>query len=65
VPPWQVAKFAARLEASTSSGKPILLRLDYPRGHLVGAKAETETLLADEWNFLLWQFGDPTFSLNS
>src|SRR5204863_168527 len=33
VTPWQPAKLAARLQAATSSGKPILLRVDYEAGH--------------------------------
>ena len=33
VDPWQVGKMAARLEAATSSGKPVLLRVDYAGGH--------------------------------
>jgi prolyl oligopeptidase len=66
VPPWQMAKMAARLQAATSSGKPILLRIDYQGGHIVSeTKTETETLLADEWSFLLWQFGDPDFQLSA
>ncbi len=29
VSPWQVGKLAARLQSSSSSGKPVLLRADY------------------------------------
>jgi len=51
VPPWQMAKVAARLQAATSSGKPTLLRIDYQGGHVVGeTKTETEAMLADEWS---------------
>src|SRR5262249_32077707 len=34
---WIPAKFAARLEPATSSGKPVLLRVDYQGGHGIGA----------------------------
>ena len=62
VEPWQSAKMAARLQAATTSGKPILLRVDYQAGHGVGStKKQGEELTADVWSFLLWQFGLPGF----
>ncbi len=33
VPAWLPAKLAARLQAATASGKPVLLRVDYDAGH--------------------------------
>ena len=33
VDPWQMNKMTARLQAATSSGKPVLLRVDYDAGH--------------------------------
>jgi prolyl oligopeptidase len=63
VVPWEPGKMAARLQAASSSGKPILLRVDYQGGHGgVGAtKSQMQELAADQWSFLLWQFGDPEF----
>jgi prolyl oligopeptidase len=62
VPVWQPAKFAARLQAATSSGKPVLLRVDYDAGHGLGStRSQSAAQLADEWSFLLWQYGDPEF----
>ena len=59
---WQSLKMASRLAAATSSGRPILLRLDYDSGHGQGATREqTERRTADMWSFILWQFGDPAF----
>jgi prolyl oligopeptidase len=59
---WQAAKMAARLQAATSSGKPILLRIDYDAGHGMGStKPQNEQLNADMQSFFLWQFGDPEF----
>ncbi|MEO8081098.1 MAG: prolyl oligopeptidase family serine peptidase [Caldimonas sp.] len=59
---WQMAKMAARLQAATASGKPILLRVDYDAGHGIGStKSQTTEETADEWAFLLWQFGIPGF----
>src|SRR5262244_3468273 len=58
VPVWQPAKMAARLQAATSSGKPILLRLEYDAGHGLGStKSQLEAELADQYAFLLWQLG--------
>jgi len=56
---WEPGKMAARLQAATASGKPVLLRVDYQGGHgtIGGTKAQVEELLADQWSFLLWQFG--------
>ena len=61
---WELAKFTARLAASTSSGRPILLRVDYDAGHgfLAASREQTEQLLTDEYAFLLWQCGDPDFA---
>jgi prolyl oligopeptidase len=62
VDPWMVAEMAARLQAATSSGKPVLFRVDYKSGHGVGdSTAEFNEQLADEWAFELWQMGDPQF----
>ena len=58
----EAAKMAARLQASTSSGKPVLLRIDYDAGHGMGStKPQQEQLTADTYSFFLWQFGDPDF----
>jgi prolyl oligopeptidase len=62
VAPWESAEMAARLQAATSSGKPILLRIDYAGGHGIGAsKRQSEELSADTLSFFLWQFGVPEF----
>lgn len=61
VEPWQMAKMTARLQKASSSGRPVLLRVDFDTGHFGGTTEQTERLLADEWTFLLWQFGDPRF----
>lgn len=63
VAPWEMAKLTARLQAATSSGKPVLLRVEYAGGHgsMGGTKKQEHETLADEWSFLLWQFGVPQF----
>jgi prolyl oligopeptidase len=62
VDPSQAAKMTARLQAATSSKKPILLRVDYDAGHGMGStRAQHDLEFADEMSFLLWQAGDPEF----
>jgi prolyl oligopeptidase len=59
---WQAAKMTARLQASTISDKPILLRVDYDAGHGMGStKSQREIELADELAFLFWQLGVSEF----
>lgn len=59
---WHSAKMAARLQAASTSGRPVLLDLDYHAGHGVGStKAQRQQQLADSYAFLLWQLGHPAF----
>ncbi|NTW73695.1 MAG: prolyl oligopeptidase family serine peptidase [Chlorobiaceae bacterium] len=61
---WQPAKFAARMQASTSSGKPVLLFTDDKAGHGIGDKKSKQfESLADILSFGLWQTGHPEFQL--
>jgi prolyl oligopeptidase len=58
VEPWQSAKFAARVQAASASGKPVLLRMDYEAGHGIGStKTQMIQERADIFAFLMWQFG--------
>ncbi len=53
---WNSAKAAARLQAASTSGKPVLLRLDAQAGHGVGSTpAQSRAVGADTFSFLLWQ----------
>ena len=55
---WHSAKTAARLQAATTSGKPVLLRLDLQAGHGMGSTAtQRNAQAADIYAFLLWQMG--------
>lgn len=59
---WHSTKTAARLIAASTSGRPILLRLDYNAGHGVGnTKQQVDQERADIIAFLLWQMGEPGF----
>jgi prolyl oligopeptidase len=55
---WEAGKMAARLQAATTSGKPILLRIDYDAGHGIGSTKKSQyEERADVLSFLFWQFG--------
>ena len=59
---WHSSKMAARLLAASSSGKPVLLALDYEGGHGIGdTKAQRQRQIADIYAFLLWQAGHSDF----
>jgi prolyl oligopeptidase len=58
VDPMHARKMAARLQAATASGLPVLLRTETRAGHGAGkpvAKMIDEQ--TDAWTFLLWQLG--------
>jgi hypothetical protein len=58
VAPFHVGKMTARLQAASSSGKPILLRVDFDAGHGIGStRAQQDLEAADTFAFLLWQTG--------
>jgi len=54
-----------QLQAATSSGKPVLMRVEYEGGHggIGGTEKQAQERLADEWSFLLWQFGAKEFQV--
>jgi prolyl oligopeptidase len=59
---WQPAKFAARLQSVTTSGKPVLFLADYESGHGLGdIKAKQFERFADLLSFAFWQTGHTRF----
>jgi prolyl oligopeptidase len=57
-----IAKMIAKLQAATSSDRPVLLRVDFDAGHGFGSsRKQREEQMADEMTFILWQTGDPNF----
>ena len=53
---WHATKMAARLQAATASGRPVLLRVELQAGHGFGStKQQLEERMADEMAFLLQQ----------
>jgi prolyl oligopeptidase len=59
VAPFHPAKMAARLQAASASGKPVLLRVDFDAGHGIGStRTQQDNEVADIYAFLCWQAGD-------
>ncbi|MDB5856476.1 MAG: prolyl oligopeptidase family protein [Ramlibacter sp.] len=53
---WNSAKMAARLQAASTSGRPVLLRVDAQDGHGIGrTAAQARSVDADVFSFLWWQ----------
>ena len=62
VAPWEAGKMTARLQAATSSKKPVILRVEMDAGHGVGStRKQRDDETADTYAFILWQTGDPRF----
>jgi prolyl oligopeptidase len=62
VAPWQPGKMAAKLQAATASGRPVLFRVDFDAGHGVGStRAQRDSLTADQLAFFYWQAGVPGY----
>ena len=62
VSPWHSGKFAARVQAATASGKPVLIRIDEEAGHGIGSmRDQMAEQMGDMFAFLLWQLGDAGF----
>ncbi len=58
VDPCHARKMAARLQAATASGRPVLLRVEAGAGHGAGnGMARRAEELADEWTFLFQELG--------
>jgi prolyl oligopeptidase len=59
---WQSLKAGARFAVASTSGKPVLMRLEYDSGHGQGStRAQLQARTTDVWSFFLWQFGEPGF----
>jgi prolyl oligopeptidase len=62
VAPWQPGKMTARLQATTSSGRPVLLLADFGAGHGMGStRSQRDSEFADQLAFLYWQIGRPEY----
>ncbi len=60
---WQPGKFAAALQQASTSGKPVLMKVNYDNGHFTEDKSVTFANFADQFAFAMWQCGHPGFQL--
>ncbi|MCE7066150.1 prolyl oligopeptidase family serine peptidase [Dyadobacter sp. CY326] len=60
---WQPGKFAAALQNSSSSGKPVLMQVNYDNGHFTEDKTVSFRNYANMYAFCLWQAGHPDFQV--
>lgn len=58
---WQPGKFAAAVQNASTSGKPVLMKVNYDNGHFTEDKNVTFANFADQFAFVLWQCGHPLF----
>ncbi len=58
---WEPGKFAAAMQNASSSGKPVLMKVNYDNGHFTQDKNVTFANFADQFAFVMWQCGHPDF----
>jgi prolyl oligopeptidase len=58
---WEPGKFAAALQNATTSGKPVIMKVNYDNGHFTEDKSVTFANFADQFAFAMWQCGHPDF----
>jgi prolyl oligopeptidase len=61
VAPWEPGKFVAALQAASSSGRPVLMKVNYDNGHFTEEKIVAYRNFANQYAFLLWQEGHKDF----
>jgi len=62
---WEPGKFAAALQNATTSGKPVLMKVNYDSGHFTEDLSVTYANFADMFAFALWQCGDPDYKIKN
>lgn len=58
---WEPGKFAAAMQNASTSGKPVLMKVNYDNGHFTQDKNVTFANFADQFAFVMWQCGHPDF----
>ncbi|HEY1812064.1 MAG TPA: prolyl oligopeptidase family serine peptidase [Kofleriaceae bacterium] len=61
VPVWAPGKFVAAVQQATTSGKPVLMKINYDDGHFTEDKSVTFKNFAGQYAFMLWQTGHKEF----
>jgi prolyl oligopeptidase len=60
---WEPGKFAAALQNTSTSGKPVLMKVNYDNAHYTEDKSLNYANYADQLAFTMWQCGHPAFQL--
>ncbi len=60
---WQPGKFAAALQNASTSGKPVLMQVNYDSGHFTEDKKVAFRNFANMFAFCLWQTGHTDFQM--
>ncbi len=60
---WQPGKFAAAVQQASTSGKPVLVKVNYDNGHFTEDREVTFANFADQYAFVMWQCGHPDFQV--
>ena len=58
---WEPGKFVAAMQAASTSGNPVLMKVNYDNGHFTEEKIVTFRNFAGQSAFLLWQTGHKDF----
>jgi prolyl oligopeptidase len=58
---WQPGKFVAAAQKASTSGRPVLLKINYDNGHFTQDRDVTYANFADQYAFMMWQCGHPLF----
>jgi prolyl oligopeptidase len=61
VAPWQPGKFVAAVQQASTSGRPVLMKVNYDNGHFTEDKTVSFKNFASQYAFMLWQAGHPEF----
>ncbi len=61
VSPWEPGKFVAAVQTGSTSGKPVLMKINYDDGHFTEEKTVTFRNFAGQYAFMLWQAGNKEF----
>jgi prolyl oligopeptidase len=60
---WETGKFIAAMQHASSSGKPVLMKVNYDNGHYTQDKDVTFANFANQFAFAMWQCGHPDFQV--
>ena len=60
---WDPGKFLAAVQNASTSGKPVLMKVNYDNGHFTEDREVTWANFADQYAFLMWQCGHPDFQV--